>query len=163
LPAGLYQLQTSGVTCATASHLFTQFLEDYDGVPPKPWKYSVQGIGRGTFTGRGSFTAIRTGDAGGQAQPGPASQGGGSHGDLICPGTFEVLHNNRVGPLRIPAGDYFITLLGANLTCARTVKLLGKFLQRPLGNLPGRWVLLPQSAEFVKFSSHQGFRIKPAS
>jgi hypothetical protein len=31
---------------------------------------------------------------------------------------FDVRHNDRVGGLRIPAGDYTVTLLGGNLTCA---------------------------------------------
>ncbi len=161
-PAGIYQLATRNLTCAQASSLFTQFLNDFDGVLPRPWRYSVQGVGRGTFTGsRGrSFTAVRTGAANTPAQPGPASQGGGSHGDLLCPGTFEVENNDRVGQLSIPAGDYQITLLGGNLTCATAERYFGIFLDRPTGNLPRKWTVLPMLAEFFKQSSHHGFRIK---
>lgn len=164
LPAGLYQLRTNGVTCANASHLFTQFLEDYNGVLPRPWRYTVQAVGQGTFasTRGGSFEAVRTGDATAPAQAGSATNGGGSHGDLLCPGTFEVEHDDRVGSLRIGAGEYTITLLGGNLTCATAERFFGIFLDRPRGKLPRRWVVLPQSAEFMKFSSHHGFRIKPA-
>jgi hypothetical protein len=163
LPEGQYQLAVDGLSCARASFLFAQFLRDYNGVVPRPWRYSVEGVGRGTFDGRGSFTVTRTADTGsGGAQPGPARAGGGSHGDLACPGTFEVLHDDRIGRLRIPAGDYSITRLGANITCGRAVRLLRRFLQRPSGRLGRGWVLLPQSAEFVKFSSNHGFRIKEA-
>jgi hypothetical protein len=164
LPAGLYQLRTNGVTCANASHLFTQFLEDYNGVLPRPWRYTVQAVGQGTFasTRGGSFEAIRTAEPTAPAQAGSASAGGGSHGELICPGTFDVEHNDRVGRLRIGAGDYTITLPGGNLTCATAERFFGIFLSRPLGKLPRRWVVLPQTAEFMKNSSHHGFRIKPA-
>lgn len=163
LPAGQYQLAVAGVTCAQASHLFTQFLEDFDGVLPKPWRYSVQAAGQGTFTaGARTFTALRTGDPTPPVPPGPPSGGGGSSGELLCPGTFEVQHNDRIGRLRIPAGDYTITLLGGNLTCATAERFFAAFLKRPRGNLPRRWVVLPQSAEFMRFSSHHGFRIKPA-
>jgi hypothetical protein len=163
LPAGIYRLAVDGTTCASASHLFTQFLEDYDGKLPKPWRYTVQGEGRGTFIGRGRFTVTFLGPAGTPAQAGSATDGGGSHGDLACPGTFEVEHDDRVGGLRIPAGDYSISLLGGNLTCATAERFFATFLTRPSGKLPRGWVVLPQSAEFMKFSSHHGFRIKPAA
>jgi hypothetical protein len=163
LPEGQYRLTVDGISCARASHLFTQFLSDYNGVLPRPWRYSVDGVGRGTFTGLDEFTVERTGDTGSPgAGAGSASQGGGSHGDLQCPGTFDVLHDDRVGRLRIPRGDYTVTLLGGNLTCATAERLFARFLRRPRGRLPGRWMVLPQSAEFMKFSSHHGFRIKPA-
>jgi hypothetical protein len=166
LPAGQYALAVDGVhvTCAQASHLFTQFLEDFNGVLPRPWSYSAVAVGEGVFTGRGTFAVVRTaGPATPSGQPGPASAGGGSHGDLVCPGTFDVVHNDRIGRLRIPAGDYTITLLGGNLTCATAERFFAAFLKRPRGNLPRRWVVLPRSAEFMRFSSHHGFRIKPAA
>jgi hypothetical protein len=160
LPAGQYVLAVDGITCARASHLLTQFLEDWDGVLPRPWGYTVQDPGQGTFSGRGTFTVIRTTSP---AQPGSRTDGGGSHGDLACPATFEVLHDDRVGRLRIPAGDYAITLLGGNITCATASRLFARFLRRPSGRLPRRWVVLPQTAEFLRLSSHHGFRIKPVA
>ena len=162
VPAGLYRLSTSNLTCAQASRLFTQFLDDSNGVLPAPWRYRVEAAGRGTFTAsRGrSFSVVRTGAATDAATPGSASQGGGSHGDLLCPGTFEVEDDDRVGNLRIPAGEYQITLLGGNLTCATAERYFGIFLDRPTGRLPRKWTVLPMLAEFFKQSSHHGFRIK---
>ena len=162
VPAGIYTLNAKGLSCAKASRLWTQFLSDFNGVLPSPWRFSVQGVGRGTFTKGAtvSFTAVRTGDATSPAQPGPISQGGGSHGDLLCPGTFEVENDDRVGQLSIPAGNYQITLLGGNLTCATAERYFGIFLDRPTGNLPRKWTVLPMLAEFFKQSSHHGFRIK---
>lgn len=162
LPAGLYRLSTSNLTCAQASRLFTQFLSDFNGVLPAPWRYRVEAAGRGTFTAsRGrSFSVVRTGAATDAATPGSASQGGGSHGDLLCPGTFEVENDDRVGNLRIPAGEYQITLLGGNLTCATAERYFAIFLDHPTGRLPRKWTVLPMLAEFFKQSSHHGFRIK---
>ena len=162
VPAGLYQLTPTGMTCGVASHLFAQFLRDYDGVLPKPWTAEAgEAGGQATFSGRGtSFTAARTAALDAPAQPGPTSAGGGTHGDLVCPGSFEVLHNNRIGKVRIPAGHYRITLLGGDITCASAMRNFKRFLERPRGNLPGGWFLLPESAEFVRNSIYDGFRIK---
>jgi len=161
LPAGHYRITAEDITCARASHLFTEFLEDFDGRLHKPWRYTVVGAGQGTFTGRGAFTVVRQAD---DLPPvhGNSTQGGGSHGDLLCAGTFTVAHDDRIGKLRIPAGDYTITLLGGNLTCATAERFFGVFLERPSGKLPRNWVVLPRLAEFVKYSSHHGFRIKRA-
>ena len=161
LPQGHYRISTEDITCARASHLLTEFLEDYDGKLHKPWRYTVDGVGSGTFSGRGVFTVVRL-PAGTPPVPGSATQGGGSHGDLLCAGTFTVENDDRIGRLRIPAGEYTITLLGGNLTCATAERYFGIFLERPSGKLPRKWVVLPRLAEFMRFSSHHGFRIKPA-
>jgi hypothetical protein len=162
VPAGVYQLKTNELTCAKASVLFSEFLKDYNGVLPKPWHYTAQGPGQAQFVrGNGSqgFSAQRTGAAT-AALPGPVANGGGSHGDLECPGVFDVLHNDRVGGLSIPKGDYRVTLLGGNLSCGTADSLLSRFLRDPDGNLGGGWVVLPSTGEFVNGSSHNGFRIK---
>jgi len=44
-PAGSYAVEPaagSGLTCADASRLFTRFLEDWDGVLPRPWRVRAQ-------------------------------------------------------------------------------------------------------------------------
>jgi hypothetical protein len=145
--AGQYQLRADGVSCAQASSLFAQFLSDYDGVLPKPWRYN----GENTFT-RSTDSATITF----VAQSSPADQGGGSHGALACPGSFRVLHDDRVGRLSIPRGQYRVTPLGGGLTCADANRLFARFLRR-LGN---GWTVLTDSGEFVRRSSHDGFRIK---
>ena len=166
LPEGLYQLRTSEVTCARAASLFSQFLNDFDGVLPRPWRATVQGVGNGRFT-RGSgtgapfFEAVRTGDATAPATPGSNADGGGTHGALLCPASFRVLNNDRIGSLRLPRGNYQVTLLGGNLTCADASSLFRRFLNRPAGRLFGGWVVLPAAGEFVNGSSHNGFRVKP--
>ena len=78
-------------------------------------------------------------------------------------GTFQVVHNDRVGRLNLPAGRYTITTLGGRLSCRASSRLFSKFLQDPDGRLGGGWVVLPASGEFVRGTSHYGFRVKPAS
>lgn len=164
--AGQYQLRTNELTCVKASHLFAEFLRDFGGALPRPWVTTVLGVGNGRFSrGAGSnqyFIAQRTGDATAPANPGPATNGGGSHGDLLCPGTFRVLNDDRVGGLSIRGGRYTITLLGGNLACPNAVSLFRRFLRSPSGRLTGGWQVLPAAGEFVNGSTHNGFRIKPA-
>lgn len=163
VPAGIYQLVArGGLSCTQASALWTQFLNDFDGRLPSPWKLTVKGSGRGRFVGSGGqrFFTKRTGSANSNPKPGPARKGGGSHGDLLCPGTFQVEDNDRIGNLRLPAGPYQVTLLGGNLTCSTASRLFAQFLQRPTGNLPDGWSVLPQAGEFVRGTIHYGFRVK---
>jgi hypothetical protein len=159
LPEGSYQLRTFDLTCMRASHLFAEFLQDYNGRLPDPWRYTVQGSGRGTFifgNAQRRFVVLRVGTS----TPGHASQGGGAHGELACNGTFAVEHNDRIGALRLRAGQYQVTMLGARLSCSRASTLLARFLEQPSGRLRGGWIVLPQLGEFVKGSSYYGFRIK---
>src|SRR5437763_740521 len=126
LPQGAYRTAVSGMSCQTASDLFAAFLQDYDGVLPKPWSYTIQGVGKGTFTsGRGkpSFTVAFTGK-------GTSGVGGGSSTGLACPFPFHVLHNDRIGALSIPAGYYRITRLAPlSPSCAASATLFARFLQ----------------------------------
>jgi hypothetical protein len=147
---GQYELRATGLTCAQASSAFAAFLSDYNGVLPKPWRYN----GENTFargTDGTAFTFAR--------QDAPPVPGPDSHGDLACPGSFRVLHNDRVGRLSIPRGRYRITVLGPNLSCVAAERRFARFLKHPDGKLRG-WTVLPDSGEFVRRSTTDGFRIK---
>ncbi len=85
--------------------------------------------------------------------------GGGGGGRATCP-TFEVLHNDRIGSLRIPAGDYVIT--AKNMSCPSASRQFARFLQSPSGNLPDGWQLRPRRAKFRNPDSGESFRIKRA-
>jgi hypothetical protein len=157
LPAGTYQVTSEHLTCAQAPALFAEFLNDYNGVLPKPWRSTTPGRGQGVFLRGNSgqrFVVLRTGEV-----PATAANGG-SHGDLLCPGAFDVLHNDRIGRLAVPKGDYRVTLLGGNLSCDAADRLFARFLRDVDGRLGGGWVLLPSTGELVNGSSHYGFRIK---
>ena len=167
LPQGTYRMKTSNsdrLSCAQASARFTQFLEDYNGVLPRPWHYVVISAGNGRFV-RGnpgpSFRVSRISGGGGGG-----GGGGGRHPDSgrRCPGTFMVLHDDRIGRVRFLRGRYTITLLQLNrLGCDQASALFSRFLGFPSGDLPEPWVLYPQSASFRRGPKGQGFRVKPVA
>jgi hypothetical protein len=156
LPAGAYAITVTGLSCAEAADLFRQFLEDWDGRLPRPW---VANASTRTFTrgagGSVGFSVAPTGSHGGGG-------GGGHHPHgSLCPGTFQVLHNDRIGTFLIPEGSYSITLLSVGrLTCTRAASLFSNFLQDFDGVLPGRWLLDPETGSFMRGSRNVGFRIK---
>src|SRR3954447_9992725 len=84
LPAGPYAVTVDGLSCAAATERFADFLQDYDGVLPRPWKTAVKGSGRGSFAGGGaSFSVTRTKTPSG---------GGGGGGQGACPGAYTIRH-----------------------------------------------------------------------
>jgi hypothetical protein len=58
----------------------------------------------------------------------------------VCPGTFQVLNNDHVGALSLPAGPYVISITGT-LSCTQASSLFTTFLDQWTGNLPGGWVV----------------------
>ena len=71
---------------------------------------------------------------------------GASAASPHCSSTFSVLHNDRIGALRVPAGEYDITLIRQNrITCARASQLFSRFLQDFDGTLPTR--VAPERAQ----------------
>jgi hypothetical protein len=159
LPAGPYTvtlLDSASLTCEEASDLFRQFLEDWDGRLPRPW---VANAATRTFTrGSGGSVGFSVAPAGGHGGGG----GGGHHphGEA-CPGTFQVLHNDRIGTFQVPEGSYLITLLSVGrITCAQASSFLAGFLQDFNGVLPRPWVLDPETGSFMRGSRNVGFRIK---
>lgn len=159
LPKGQYRITTLSVdrpNCQRASKLFAQFLQDWDGKLPSPWRLHVN---TATFSKNPhfGFRVKRVGGGGG---------GGGGHvhpagGAQRCPGTFRVLHNDRIGKLRLSKGKYRITTLKPNrLSCSKASSLLTRFLQDVDGNLPGKWRVKARTATFLRGTSGVGFRVK---
>ena len=163
LPAGNYRitiLASGRPSCAQASKLFTQFLEDFDGNLPGPWRISVADSTFVKAPGVGFHVSRGSGGGGGGG-----SGGGGRHPRTgrFCPGTFSVLHNDRIGKLRLPKGKYWIVLLQSNgLSCGQASALFTRFLNDPDGDLPSPWVVDPQTAKFRRGHGGIGFRVKPA-
>jgi hypothetical protein len=80
-----------------------------------------------------------------------------------CGAPFSVLHNDRIGALRLPAGQYDITLIKPRrITCARASHLFARFLQDYNGVLPDGWRLNARKARFKKGSGF-GFQVAPSS
>jgi hypothetical protein len=160
LPMGNYTvtlLDANALSCAEASDLLRQFLEDWDGRLPRPWVVNA---------GSSSFTRGAGGSVGFSLSPAGSSNGGGGGGHhphgAACPGTFQVLHNDRIGTFAIPAGNYQITLLSiGRISCARASAYFARFLQDFDGILPRPWHLDPGTGSFVRGHRHVGFRIEP--
>jgi hypothetical protein len=157
LPAGSYTITVADpaqLSCAAAADRFRQFLADFDGALPSPWRLDAA---TATFTGpagQGFSVALSSQPSGG---------GGGSHPatGTLCPATFDVLHNDRIGTLRLPAGAYSITLLSiGRLSCAQASARFTTFLQDYDGKLPGGWIVDPETGTFLR-SALVGFRVKP--
>ncbi len=58
----------------------------------------------------------------------------------VCPGSFQVLNNDHVGALSLPAGPYDISITGT-LSCTQASSLFTTFLNQWTGDLPGGWVV----------------------
>jgi hypothetical protein len=159
LPAGAYTvtlLNANRLTCAQASDLFRQFLEDWDGRLPRPWVVNAQ---------TATFTRGRGGSVGFSVAPAGSNNGGGGGGHhphgTACPGTFRVLHNDSIGTFAIPRGNYRITLLSVGrITCSQASSYFAAFLQDYDGILPSPWFLDTETGTFMRGSRNVGFRIK---
>lgn len=157
-PVGSYEVTVEpGLSCKAASQLFARFLEDYDGVLPKPWRIVAEGSGIASFI---------NGSAAGFAVSRSSSGGGGGNNVLgqLCPGNFTVNAGSRVGPLLFPKGQYLIYIPAkSGISCRRGSVLFTRFLAAPGGTLPFPWRVLAQTATFYK-SAHptrSAFRIEP--
>ena len=157
LPQGSYTitvLDPAQLSCAAAADRFRQFLQDFDGVLPSPWTLDPATATFRGGSGQGFSVAVSSQPSGG---------GGGSHPatGTRCPATFDVLHNDRIGALRLPAGAYSITLLSiGRLSCAQASSRFTAFLQDYDGRLSGGWIVDPETGTFLR-SALVGFRVKP--
>jgi hypothetical protein len=162
LRAGTYRITViskDALSCQRASSLFTKFLQDYDGKLPNGWKVKVGKSGFQKSPQKGFFVkrigGTGAGGGGGDRHPGK--------GEKICPGTFQVQHNDHIGRLNLPEGPYTITVIQKQLmSCGKASKKFAEFLALPQGNLPGGWKLKLQSATFKKKGTDKGFRVKQA-
>lgn len=69
-----------------------------------------------------------------------------------CP-SFRVLHDDRIGPAILPAGNYTITLApSAGLTCPAASKLFTRFLTDYDGVLPRAWRVIAKGNGKASFS-----------
>jgi hypothetical protein len=161
LPAGNYAVTnatTSNLSCAATSRLFTRFLEDYDGVLPRPWTVVAEGSGKASFrqAGVAAFSVSRTSGGG---------EGGSSSVGALCKGTFTVNASTRVGPLFFPKGPYLLYIPPrSGISCNRASVLFTRFLGAG-GMLLAPWRTIAQTATFYKPANPQrsAFRVEPLS
>lgn len=76
-----------------------------------------------------------------------------------CP-SFRVLHNDRIGPAQLPAGNYAIAV-DPGINCQSASRLFARFLQDWDGNLPGGWQVRSRGSGRAVFSrgSQPGFSV----
>lgn len=162
IPAGDYRLNliaAGRMTCDEAATALASFLQAYNGRLSRQWfvdpetgtflKGSVNvGFWIEPMTGTPFRTVLKL--------PGDGTP---------CPGTFQVLHGDRIGKLSVPKGHYlFVPLAQSDLSCKDVVALLRRFLAAAGDELPGRWVVSTKTGTFTNGrGSKVGFRIKPAS
>jgi hypothetical protein len=153
-------LSVGPVSCARASTYFARFLQDWDGVLPRPWSLDRA---TGSFMRGNRHVGFRIERFAG---PVPAGGASGTHpaDGRRCPGTFRVLHTDRIGRVTLRRGPYIITRLRAGSpSCARASKLFASFLQDFDGVLDEPWVLIAATGTFTRGrGSSAGFRVKPA-
>ncbi|HTR76056.1 MAG TPA: hypothetical protein VMH33_12455 [Solirubrobacterales bacterium] len=159
-PAGTYTitLEDSSLTCKSSAELFARFLEDYDGVLPRPWTVVNEG------SGKSSFVRNRTVPGFSVALTGKSEEGGGNP-DLgkLCSSPYTVNATTVVGALRFTKGNFLIYLpQGSGITCNRASVLFTRFLGTG-GPLPRPWKLINQTATFYKPQNpkRSAFRIEP--
>lgn len=164
LPAGAYAVSLapgSGLSCGAAAKLLARFLEDYDGVLPRPWRVLAEGSGKARFQqgARGGFSVARSGRG---------ETGGSGAGPLgsLCPDAFTVNARGMVGPLAFPRGSYLLYIPPrSGISCNRAAVLFTRFLAQPGGRLAYPWRLTNQTATFYKVTNPQrsAFRVEPLS
>jgi hypothetical protein len=152
-------LSVGRISCAQASDDLAQFLQDFDGMLPRPWFVDPS---TGTFMRGSRYVGFRIKPWSG---PLPSGGGGGRHPSTggRCPGTFRVVHDDRIGRLRLPRGPYLVTALG-NVSCAQASTQFTSFLANDYtGMLPRPWRLRLTTGTFQRGNtSANGFRVKPA-
>lgn len=77
-----------------------------------------------------------------------------------CP-SFKVLHNDRIGPANLPAGNYEVAA-ETGLSCQAASQLFTRFLQDWDGNLPKPWRVIAGGtgkASFTRGGSLPGFSV----
>ena len=135
----------NGISCARTTRLLQKWLQAGD--TSGGWQVNARDS---SFT-KGIKEFFIKPDTGGGG-------GGGGGGRIVCTATFRVLNNDRIGELRIPAGNYRITV--RRMTCQEASDQFRRFLQFPSGNLPDNWKVRPLRAKFRNSQTGESFRIK---
>jgi hypothetical protein len=80
-----------------------------------------------------------------------------------CP-SFKVLHDDRIGPANLPAGNYEVTV-EPGLSCQAASQLFARFLQDWDGNLPKPWKVVAEGTGKASFARGNlpGFSVRRSS
>jgi hypothetical protein len=151
-PQGQYTVAPKGVTCKNSAILFARFLDDYDGILPDGWTVTAGSPIVFKKAGTTESIAVKRTTVAPPNAPGNDIQNG------KCPGNFTVLHNDKIGALKLKAGQYQITTKG--LFCWFDVQKLAYFLDyNESGKLPSPWTVVPALNKIQRSPNHY-FRLK---
>jgi len=152
VPAGKYLISVKRMSCQAASDYFKQFLAANQNQLPKGWKLFKA---RKKFKNSKQNIAFRI-----KRTSGGGGGGGGGGGAMTgrCPGTFQVLHNDRINRLSIPAGSYRIKV--KRMACQSASDSFKQFLSAPGNKLPKGWKLIRPKQKFKNRKGNYSFRIK---
>lgn len=78
-----------------------------------------------------------------------------------CPATFQVLHDDHIGAMTLPAGAYTVTANG--LSCTAASAFFAQFLEDFDGRLPSPWTSNASKRSFTRGSSSTSFSVKLAA
>ncbi len=157
VPRGKYRftlIDPKKMTCAQATKRFQEFLLDFDGRLPYPWKLNpILGIFYNSLHGRIGFKVNKA--------YGPSPSPKPDHRFARCPATFRVVHNDRIGALSLPRGPYYIYVVNG-LSCSGASNYFRQFLNRTDGRLPAPWRLNVAKAKFNTGAGGMAFRVQHA-
>ncbi|KAA0273290.1 MAG: hypothetical protein EDQ89_05350 [Acidobacteria bacterium] len=145
VPAGNYAITVKRMSCPSASDYFRQFLAAAQNGLPKGWKLFR---GRMKFKNRKQNVAFRIKRVGGG--------GGGGAMTGRCPGTFQVLHDDRIDNLPVPAGRYRIKV--KRMACQSAAGYFKQFLAAD--TVAKGWKLIKPKRKFKNRKGNFAFRIK---
>jgi len=74
-----------------------------------------------------------------------------------CPGTFRVLHNDKIDNLSVPAGRYKVT--DKRMSCQSASDYFKQFLAADQNKLPKGWKLIKAKQKFQRKNADYSFRI----
>ncbi|HEU4739906.1 MAG TPA: hypothetical protein VFS54_12615 [Solirubrobacterales bacterium] len=88
--------------------------------------------------------------------------GAGSASAAVCP-SFKVLHDDRIGTVVLPAGNYEVTA-DTGISCQAASQLFARFLQDWDGNLPKPWRAVAEGSGKASFTrpGQAGFSVSRA-
>jgi hypothetical protein len=151
-PQGQYSVAPKGVTCKNSAILFARFLDDWDGILPDGWTVTAGSPILFKKAGTSESIAVK------RTKVAPANAPGSDIQNGTCPGNFTVLHNDKIGTLKLKAGQYQISTKG--LYCWFDVQKLAYFLDyNESGKLPSPWTVVPALNKIQRSPNHY-FRLK---
>ena len=154
-PAGSYKIVNSGMSCAQTTKYMQQFLDK--GLVAKGWTVKLLSGQRRRFTKLKTNPTV-------DFQATPVAEPTPSPSSLNCAGKFRVLHNDHIGAMKLPAGEYQITLNSHDtpgLNCSSASHDFTYFLNNDwAGNLPRPWKMnTSQKSFYMNNDTRDGFHV----